>query len=768
VQAKADTSKLSELKEYIDKVIQRMQERKDDSLERKKKVGKQKEALLRLKRVMEARLRSESSASQADGLVFDASLDDDEALLRLMHGMDSNGRGAISQAELLKSSQLTAEMKEAFIAAFACNLEAVEEALGSVDAEEFGEYTKKEEMQGAPGCTFVRKASAEALFDALDKSDSGLVERASLDSLANRLMEAGNKMLASALTAIAGTLLPAEAELDFLDVKREARRVPRVTGPRVDWVRRIGLDMALARQLPPGTLEDGLAGARDMPLEEAKRAVDAFLEDARVKILTALLAAKEATGSKSAAEANSKFDGFQGSFATLKDFHAGAEASLDLGYPNPDTIKGIRNEHTAHPSARMLFKTPNYSIVTNMLIEYAWAIYENSPTDPAVKTVLDRAFTFIRKLIEARDGAEAASAKKDDELLFPGEVGDTFVESLVIFKFAADSPESGKEFEDKAREMAVTFLEKYGEEARGVAILDHEACMERISKGMSVRWQASSGQDGGDGSRYVGLLLPMSLARTEGIVEKLRTKVATALNSEGVTAEVVGCKTWAFCPFTGMESLRKWLEDQSLERLKAEVEQHKEWSDVTHAGEHWETHEQLCKAMEASFLRTELRGDLCSALEAASDAQIKALVKGWGLEPIGERGNWINQAAAVLDSEERWGEVEGWVRLHRGRIQGRTRLGLKALMEREKEKIELCNLTESEVLAGHIYTGANFVPLNAICRRFPQNMLNLLKGDGVMPDNRMCTTLFCISSFLKKLSQTTELPESRCPPLQAC
>ncbi len=102
------------------------------------------------------------------------------------------------------------------------------------------------------------------------------------------------------------------------------------------------------------------------------------------------------------------------------------------------------------------------------------------------------------------------------------------------------------------------------------------------------------------------------------------------------------------------------------------------------------------------------------------------------------------------------------MRLHRGRIQGRTRLGLVALMEREKVKIEQYGLTASEVLGAHIYTGATFVPLNAICRSFPQIILDLLKGDGTVPDNRMCTTLFCISSCLKKLSQHTELPESRC------
>ncbi len=193
------------------------------------------------------------------------------------------------------------------------------------------------------------------------------------------------------------------------------------------------------------------------------------------------------------------------------------------------------------------------------------------------------------------------------------------------------------------------------------------------------------------------------------------------------------------------------------------------WPNVTR-GSNWESQEQLCEALVGSFVRSELRADFRSALESASDAQIRALMTGWSLQLNGKREDWINQAAAVLDSDEwekRWGEVEGWVRLHSGRIQGRMRLGLKALIEREKDKIKQFNLSDSEVLAGHIYTGANFVPLNAICRNFPQSILNLLAGDGVMPDNKMCTTLFCISSCLKKLSQFTELPENRCPSLNS-
>jgi len=501
LQAKEHVADALELSRYIETVIKRMKSKEENSGERTKEVAKQEEALLRLKRVMEARLRCESSADHAEGLGFDASLDDDEALLRLMHAVDSPAHqdrdGALSMEELLDSKQITAEMRDAILAAFACNLKAVEDALAHVDAEEFGEYKREVVTQGGSGGSFDRKASVEALFDAM--SVSGWAYKESLDSFATKFQQEGKQKLASALTALSGPLLHAKAELDFLDVKREARRVPRVRGPRVDWARRIGIDTALARHLPAGTLEDGLAGVRGMSLEEAKRAVEAFVEDAKVKILGALVATKQATGSRSAAEANSKFaGGFQGSFATLEEFHKGAAESLQLGYPNPDTGKGIWYEHTQHPSAEKLFKTPNYSIVTSMLIEYAWAIYSQKP-DEREKEVLDRAYQLIRKLIEERDGPDSVPA--DSELLFPGEVGDSFAESLVILRFPASSQSAtdyDKTLADTAKKAAVDFLNKDGEKARGVTIMHHKACMERISRGSSVL-QQKAGQDGEDG-----------------------------------------------------------------------------------------------------------------------------------------------------------------------------------------------------------------------------------------------------------------------------
>jgi hypothetical protein len=370
---------------------------------------------------------------------------------------------------------------------------------------------------------------------------------------------------------------------------------------------------------------------------------------------------------------------------------------------------------------------------------------------------------------------DAASAKASDEqLLFPGEVGDRFEESLLMLTFIGlpvGSP-AAKTIGEKAKEVALACLAKRRSErvtttdeewVRGVTILNHEACIERIRKGTGELLN-ESGRQVAVGSLRVGVLLPMSLARADeirdGLLDGVKAAVREAAGSfEGVTAEVAE-RTMTFSRFTSVQELRKWLAEKSLTDLLnvlADDDKKKEWAHVDPIDK-WDktdpaAYESLCKAMVSSFIRKELQADLRAALTSsrASNAQKNGLLSVWKLESVEK-----------LDSEEKWSEVEGWVRLYQGRIQGRTPLGLGALMEREKDVIKQYKLKASEVLGAHIYTGANFVPLNGICRSYPPEILDLLKGEGTTPNNKMCTTLFCISSCLKKLSQSMELPENRC------
>ena len=491
--------------DYIDKVIGVLLAGKEKfGAEHRKEVTAQVSALWDLQLVIASRLKPESSALQsqptrpepepraaATAIAFGTSLDDDEAVLRLMHAVDKDGGGTISEAELLESPLLkreeNKEMRRAIRAAFGCDLAAMEEALALLDGADFGSYAKK----GSDGA-FDGKAAVRAVFDAAvlapageaeqggdsssaqppsgeqsssdpareesseqsrdslsgrqetgtgtsgrvpDQTASERATKAGVERLAKSLKEENMAKLSAALAVLAEGLVPEGLELDFLAIKRAARRVPRVSGPRVQWVSSVGLDAALARHLPAGTLEDGLAGVRGMPEEAAARAFDAFVEDARAKFLAALREARETTGSKSAHEANSKFEGFQGSFANLDEFHAGAEATLQLGYPNPDTMKGILLEHTAHPSMTRLFVTPNYRVATCLLLEYWWAVDPFAPT----KAVLD----LLRQLAAARgaedddaqEGAGSGTARLADEVelsLVRGASADVDIEGQTV------------------------------------------------------------------------------------------------------------------------------------------------------------------------------------------------------------------------------------------------------------------------------------------------------------------------------------------------
>ena len=68
-------------------------------------------------------------------------------------------------------------------------------------------------------------------------------------------------------------------------------------------------------------------------------------------------------------------------------------------------------------------------------------------------------------------------------------------------------------------------------------------------------------------------------------------------------------------------------------------------------------------------------------------------------------------------------------------------------------------MVNAELLALHLYSGPSFVVYNSICRKFPQKILDLLKGDKTVSDNTMSTTIFCMTSGLLKLSRKTQLPE---------
>jgi hypothetical protein len=760
---------------YVQAVITGLKKGKDlkDS-DARKETEKQITALQSIAKVMEMRLRP-AGGPDAE-LVFDTGLDDDETLLGLMSEIDRGEQrdGAVSKEELFASKFLkegqNKDISRVFRTTFESDLSALENALAHLEESDFADYRRPLKVDGMIGIdklsVFDRKASVQAVFDAAVEVmtlKSGQIptedvitvtikgaDRDSLEQLAD-ICKSGSENLSLALKGLANTLLEDNSKLDFTAVKRAACRVPRVAGQRMEWVGSMGLNAMLARHLPPGTLTDGLAGVRHMSAKEAKLALAAFFEDAGALFLKTLHELRLATGSKSAVEANGKFQGFEGSFASLKDFHAGAEETLKLGYPNPDIMRGILLEHTAHSSATRLFATTNYCIATSLLIEYWWATFESSPTDAAVRKKACEQLRKIRSDRSDTEPMEVAALVDEAHPLFPGEVKDSFTQTLlVVTATAADhcflsrealveeadraagikpvNTEASKRLVAAAREVAGSVLSTDEEWARGVTVMQRPDCLKWMAASSSIlqtRPPAAKPPfelELKHGAALVGLVLPMSADRAERFIHAISNGVKRGLDLFQQQQLVIGAhiaarKTVVFGSYAGVDALRNELGTLSLDELKARAYD-LSVDAAPQAGSAAETERaQLCEIIAASFVRTDLRADLETALSNARDcdlgglvSKVEELVRAWGPAPAEASPSpedWMKLAAERLDSEERWSEVEGWVRLYCGRFQGRTRVGLKALMERKAEDIRLYNLRDGEVLALYIYTGSS-------------------------------------------------------------
>jgi hypothetical protein len=214
--------------------------------------------------------------ADSEGL-FDARVDDDEVLLRLFREVDADGSGTVSMAELLTAPLLSkresAEIARALRRAVGCDVGLLEEALAWVEEADLACGVATSPWGQVKG----RSTAVKAIFDAVAGSRPAAANvdaaaargacewatRAHFERfLASPEGPAQGSALATALKSLAEVLPSDGQELDFLAVKAAARKVPRVAAQRLEWVRSMGLDAALARHLSPGTLDDGCVESR--------------------------------------------------------------------------------------------------------------------------------------------------------------------------------------------------------------------------------------------------------------------------------------------------------------------------------------------------------------------------------------------------------------------------------------------------------------------------------------------------------------------------
>ncbi|MGB1595370.1 MAG: ADP-ribosyltransferase domain-containing protein, partial [Promethearchaeia archaeon] len=84
-------------------------------------------------------------------------------------------------------------------------------------------------------------------------------------------------------------------------------------------------------------------------------------------------------------------------------------------------------------------------------------------------------------------------------------------------------------------------------------------------------------------------------------------------------------------------------------------------------------------------------------------------------------------------------------------IKGWPRTTTQKFIDRGRVMFAIADLRPEEVLCIRLYTGGMFVLYNAVLRRFPENILDSMKG------NKYVTTIHCINSAVIKLSRVSPL-----------
>jgi len=735
------------------------------------RISKQLDTLDCLKIALKTRGVATQSVSD---LFFDCNVDDDEVLLLFFMDVDQDKKGTISLDNLYASDALkeNPEMLAALKTALDFGFDAFKDALDHLTLEDFG-------------CTFncgTKLDSIRCVFESI-AFESGLYTKEWMEK--EYVLQPNNfldffqshpeiKCQEALTTALKQCMVLCATEISFMSFKDALRKIPRVAGQRIAWVRALGLDGLLARHLQPGSLFDGYLGLKKMKSVELQEALEAFFQDLKNAIGDALEKLKVSKLSISPHQANSKFameqNTYVGMFAGMDDFFCGAEESLRLGYPNPNIMKGILLEHTAHPCAWRFFVTSNYFIATCLFVEYWWAIDPFCPPQ-AVKQ-------FLKRMGEAHEN------ERND--LFPGEEGDRFHEFLVIASIRTTSDALSSlslklnEAGLQAELIKHNLLETDEDRARGIKILDQKACLEREEKmkavlgvvdktklGISLTEQISVvdfsyGSEIGDDTVVIGIILPMTETRAKLILNPLKAVLGYVAGlPDDVCVEFCNkdnffSKTYEFCKITSIADLRKHIDEISDADLLSEARYSWDVNVVDQA-----SRQEICAKIVESFIREELQKDFEHALKKSPEAQLEIIELLWKISrsEYSSKEDRIMSIVASLNTEERYKQIESWISLFHVRLQARFKIGLCKLMEQERYNIERFKLQEGEVLAIHMYTGPSFMVMNSICRRFPQSIVDLLQGDQNMSANTLPTTLFCVSSGLMKLGRHTDIPD---------
>ena len=313
------------------------------------------------------------------------------------------------------------------------------------------------------------------LFDSIDTRRNGFIESEEL-RVAIETFKAAQVPVQGleALERLAAekSALGQDSKIDFGTFKQAATKLPRLKEQKAQWIRSLKLENTLALYLKAGTLFDGLSGVKSMSDSELEISANLFcqelvgiLQHARDSLLSLSNTYEANVDSvifdhKSVMSKYQDEGGFLGNYGNKEMFLGGLEN--ELGFADPCVMMAILHEHMRAVDSDEIFETSNYRLRTTPILEIARVLgckseYDgNSGHVSAVPTCL----SDLAQCGEARRGPTASELRDledsfaelrriSDEVasstsggLFPGDVGDEFVDAVMDICAVAAAPEA--------------------------------------------------------------------------------------------------------------------------------------------------------------------------------------------------------------------------------------------------------------------------------------------------------------------------------------
>ena len=589
---------------------------------------------------------------------------------------------------------------------------------------------------------FKGKSSSDKIsMNELDNKIYELKKRPDLDSFLDKMRKS---------LACGNSLSSTEIGFDYF--KQSCLNIPMVKRHRMEWVRSLHLDEALAKKLHAGVLWDGLQGLRKMTLQQIKVACDEFADDIRKQVMTEWESLRLDAGQghgggydksdeRDAQAVMSKFREdagvFSGNFGDQSFFHEGLESKLGLA--DPCIFRAILREHVIADECKDCFMPLNYFIYTNPQLEYARLFAKEEFIAGIPKFLLDKAreqpnlYPAEGELIEAKSLFDEIRKvqdiiKKNRGGIYPGDIGSKILEIQLTCSAMLDAADHFRYVEMEVADVASKF-------AKDHRILEDG---EDGLHGLLCTCSRNSGAEGCDLRFDLILQFGPSKGREldarDNVVEGTKNRFLEHLRNVKHVSDfhVSGFrkqqeKIYQYC---------KYKKEKSVEDL---IQGERKKSESLDLG-----------AMNLGDLGFT---DLFLESKFPKQERLTSMRCAEAVRVLGLEGD-VGQGIIKLWNEESEFLLEN--NIHRR--QGRRSLGLEELMglahSLQPGQAEVASLRFEEAIQQYQYTGPLYQKWNSVLRRMGG-------ASTANSGNKYATSIHTLVSAVLKTAKATRIPESR-------